>query len=289
MLFSERYGYTKINTDLLKESMPDSLRKQLWNMFNSLLFDISANDKHKTLKKFLFQYYVDRFFNEDIELTNYNKFKSLFNELEWFRVYDFIEFFFINIPDDFIEYLVLYDKEINPDSYPNKNDILIEINKIFNNARVPYRIINGLITPIIDEEEIKEIEKALNVDDKYKAVKEHLKKALALYSNREHPDYQNSIKESITALEGLNQILTGNSNDFSKTIDKLEIHPALKEGFTKLYGWTCDDKGIRHSSVKYEEPLSAGSSEARYMLITTSAFVNYLIEKLGINSEMENI
>ncbi len=46
---------------------------------------------------------------------------------------------------------------------------------------------------------VKEVEEALEC--RYTPVKRHLSNALELLSDRENPDYQNSIKESITAVE----------------------------------------------------------------------------------------
>jgi len=60
-------------------------------------------------------------------------------------------------------------------------------------------------------------------------------------------------------------------------LEKLDIHPAMKQGFSNLYGWTSDEGGIRHG--KFTEPLGICKREARYMLITISAFRNYLIDK----------
>ena len=57
---------------------------------------------------------------------------------------------------------------------------------------------------------------------------------------------------------------------------KNKIHPALNGAFDKLYGYTSNANGIRHANG-----LGEGNStfeEAKYMLISCSAFVNYLKE-----------
>ena len=42
MLFSERYGYKKIDEALLKENMPEHLRTRIWNVFyNKQVFVIT--------------------------------------------------------------------------------------------------------------------------------------------------------------------------------------------------------------------------------------------------------
>jgi len=56
----------------------------------------------------------------------------------------------------------------------------------------------------------------------------------------------------------------------------LEIHTTLKVAWDKLYGWTSDEQGIRHGGIKASE---ADESLAKYMLISCSAFVSYLLEE----------
>jgi len=281
MLFSERYGYKKINEALLRENMPEHLRTRIWNVFYKDVFIIKhwgGVSPGKTFLEPVFNFVItlwDRFFKKNIQYVDEHKYypsmvvdeiKHLFFQLPWYEVYDFIDFF-AQFPWEYEDF-----KEL-------KIRVLQEINLVLQQERAPYRIINDIVTPLTSEEEIKEVEKALSVSDKFKPVRDHLEKALRLMSDRKDPDYENSIKESISALESLVQILRGKRGTLGKLIDELNIHPALKEGFRKLYGWASDEEGIRHG--KFGEPFDLGFAEARYTLITISAFVNYLIEKLG--------
>lgn len=53
------------------------------------------------------------------------------------------------------------------------------------------------------------------------------------------------------------------------------IHKALKSAFNILYGYTSDANGIRHAG-----DIGGPSStfdEAKFMLVSCSAFINYLI------------
>ena len=47
------------------------------------------------------------------------------------------------------------------------------------------------------------------MDTPYSSVNEHVKNALTLFSRRETPDYKNSIKESISAVESIIREITG--------------------------------------------------------------------------------
>ena len=49
----------------------------------------------------------------------------------------------------------------------------------------------------------------------------------------------------------------------------------MKEGFVKLYGYTSDEHGIRHSMLDIPD---IGFAEAKFMLVACSAFANFLID-----------
>lgn len=150
-------------------------------------------------------------------------------------------------------------------------------NKVFEKEFVGYRFVNGFITPITDLTEVSEIEAASATG--YDAVREHIDKALHFLSDRDAPDYANSIKESISSVERMCSIIIGAPTTLGDALKKLEnngvvIHPALKGAFSKLYGYTSDASGIRHAG----ELGGADSTfeEAKFMLVSCCAFVNYL-------------
>jgi hypothetical protein len=140
-----------------------------------------------------------------------------------------------------------------------------------------YRIVSNVVTDITDEAEIEMLEQALE-DDRFSGVAGHLASALDHYSNRAHPDYRNSIKESISAVESMARIVSGNPKatlgDALKTIAaRGALHTSLKDGFLKLYGYTSDEGGIRHAMM--DEP-NLTDTDARYFLLSCTSFVNYL-------------
>lgn len=280
-LFSERYKYKDISEKLNWENMTEGLRNRLWNGFYDFIKLYSVN--YQKIEDLLYAI-GDEFFKMDIVILEeglapvsfyptqsleYKKSKIIgmfrreirnkFFNLNWYEVYDFLEFVFSKIGDKTKE---VFEKSIN---------------LILEQENVPYRFINGRITPIIDREEILEIGKALTHEEKYKPARDHLEKALDLLSDRENPDYANSIKESISALESLVRIIKREKATFGQLIKELNLHPAFKDALSKLYGWTSDEGGIRHG--KTGESLEPGLSEARFMLVLCSAFFNYLIEK----------
>jgi hypothetical protein len=57
--------------------------------------------------------------------------------------------------------------------------------------------------------------------------------------------------------------------------EKIGLHDEQVEGFKHLYWWTSDDdSGIRHARRDNSEPTL---DDARYMLVTCSAFANYVL------------
>ena len=57
---------------------------------------------------------------------------------------------------------------------------------------------------------------------------------------------------------------------------KIPIHPALKAGFSSIYGYTSSAEGIRHA---LQDQPSLKSEDALFMLVACSAFINYLVAK----------
>lgn len=150
-------------------------------------------------------------------------------------------------------------------------------NSVFEQEYVGYRLINCQAQAITDDIEIQTIHEATK--NKYTEVKQHIDKALGFLSDRQAPDYANSIKESISAVERMCSIIIGKPTTLGEALKKLEdngivIHTALKGAFSKLYGYTSDASGIRHAGE-----LGGNDStfeEAKFMLVSCCAFVNYL-------------
>ena len=112
-----------------------------------------------------------------------------------------------------------------------------------------------------------------------RSVSQHSQKALEFLSDS---DYRNSIKESISGVEAAARLVINNEkpvlSDCLKVLEaKHGLHPALKEAFLKLYGFTSASGGIRHALTETgTEPTHA---EAKFMLVACTAFINFLLTK----------
>lgn len=173
----------------------------------------------------------------------------------------------------------------NPYYYKHSNgwwirSIFEAANMCFEQEYIGYRFVDGIIVPISDSYEIEAINGCL--DNKYQSVHEHISKANKLLADREKPDYENSIKESISAVEAICEIITETKGaeatlgNMLKKMEKngIEIHKGLKSAFNILYGYTSDAKGIRHAGDIGGH--SATFEEAKFMLVACCAFINYL-------------
>ena len=188
-----------------------------------------------------------------------------FFKLPWYNIFDFLEL------------VAKYGSEAS------KSSFVAGCNTFLEQENSAYRFIDGKIAEITSEEEISEVENAIERASPYAGVKTHLTSALSMLSDRKTPDYRNSIKESISAVESLAKQISGDQTatlgSILKALEKTHsLHPALKSAFSALYGYTNDAQGIRHALLE-ESHLT--KTDARFMLICCSAFVNYAIDAMA--------
>ena len=135
----------------------------------------------------------------------------------------------------------------------------------------------------MSKDEISEIETAISSGETFSSVNIHLNDALKFLSDRENPNYRNSVKESISSVESMCKILSNDAKaTLASTLNNLEktenLHPALKKAFSSLYGYTSDDGGIRHGLKNDDREIDF--HEAKFMLVVCSSFINYLKSKM---------
>jgi len=273
-LFSQRMGIKPVKTVIQVDFMDDDLRNSLWNALCLFYWSkvegdwiLSLINAHiDLLLKIL---WLDYFKKPIDTLSNYwsemrEKIKKYFFNCEWYEVYDFIEFIANNYPD----------KKVN-------TKFMEFCNSLLERELSAYRFVGGKITQITSEIEISEIEEALENSKPLKGVNTHLKRALDLLANRKSPDYRNSIKEAISAVEAICKLITREKRAtlgqaLKRIEEKVSLHPSLKNAFNNLYGYTSDAEGIRHALL--DEP-NLSFEDAKFMLVSCSAFINYLISK----------
>ncbi len=275
--FSQRMGIKKTKLEQI-DSMDDDLKTAIWNAIYRVVI---KNSEHSVSFKYMNDFAVSvwtDFYKRTVDnaphVNNYQswnrftpQFKQDFFSLEWNRVYDLMEYLTNDI------HLTLEQQE----------DFTKECNVALQKELSAYRFIANKITPITSNEEVKEINEALTAFGPYA---DYLDKSLKLLANRTSPDYTNSFKESINAVEAACRLILGDDKaTLGKALKKLEgkigtLHPALLEVFTKLYGYTCDAKGIRHGQLGDSH---VDFTEAKFMFIACSAFINYLLANAAVS------
>lgn len=280
--FSDRNGIKKENTLIQIYELEESSRIKMLNFIIKVMNRIYDGNGYWDDDFQAFSQYV--FSEIYIERLNVRKYKMtevlpLLEETFYFGTYDDVLTVFEAIVQYWEDYLSDNGDEIIGGS------IYKIANGLLEREYIGYRFINGLLVGISNETEISSIEETLG--NQYSVVGEHIAKALTLLSDRDNPDYENSIKESISGVESMCCILTnmkGKDATLGKAIKKLKdngikIHPALEEAYNKLYGYTSDAGGIRHS--KGLGDLNATFAEAKYMLVACTAFINYLMDMMA--------
>ena len=279
MSFFEREGMTPEKSIQINR-IDDTLRNHLWNVVFEIFFkdgicpeyfnDSSSIERFGAFGSKLSSAWTD-FFEKKRNLlpnrtsTHLQLYNDYIADGDWIQVYRFLE------------YLVALDAE-NSDLYQQR------FNHYLDKEKSAYRFVKGKITPLTSIIEISEISTALEQPDSFYGAKEHLERALQHLSEKLDPDYRNSIKESISAVESVIKVLVPNSakETLGETLKKLAIerksHKGLWNGFSNIYGWTGAEAGIRHGIVDNESPTQA---DAKFMLVACSAFVNYLIASLA--------
>ena len=96
-------------------------------------------------------------------------------------------------------------------------------------------------------------------------------------------DWAGSVRESIHSVESVaRQLDSGAAKTLEPALKSLEkrgaLHTALKDAFSKLYGYTSDEQGIRHALLDQPE-ANVGIDEAVFMLGACASFASYLWRK----------
>lgn len=278
MRFSERYGHKPVKDIIQLESIDSELKNGLWS-----LLQIHCWNKIKPSSGSYggTEYYITSDINQEhfglCQRMWFNHFKrpldnlhhdwdsvlreirEIFYKFKWYEIYDFIEFVANNYED-----------------LKWKNNFCSHCNSLLEREMSAYRFLDGVITKITEKEEIQAIQTA--IDSNPNPVITHIRRALELLSDRDSPDYRNSIKESISSVESLVGLsVQTKGRTLGHLLKQLEsdnsLHPALTSAFSKLYGYTSDEGGIRHALMDAD---SNDFHDAKFMLVACSAFTNYI-------------
>lgn len=273
MKFSQRQGIVGLPKQMAPDAMTPELRVSFWNVLCIFVWNsddfadgYNSSGRWRGVAQSLWISFFKKSFSTipprvDRFLELLEKFVT---NAEWHEVYDFLE--------------AVMDMERR-----ERNDGQLEggLNAVLTAELAAYRILSSQFIPITTQEEVDLLNRE-TVDSSFAAVSGHLRSALSLLSDRTAPDYRNSIKESISAVEAMSRIVSENPKaTLGEALNTLEktgrLHKALKSGFSAIYGYTNDADGIRHAMM--DEP-SLSIEDAKFFLLSCASFTSYLKSKL---------
>jgi hypothetical protein len=267
--FSQRMGLAPVPPQLKIGEVSDELRRLLFYRINSEIereerFSYESFYFRNEWKKVAEDLHVVFFGNR--ASTFKNDPHSLKKRLEQFSDHSEIGRLF-----DLVEFLARHpvcSKEL-------KNDLA----EAFVNARAAYRIVDSQIVAIGTEQQGAAFERSLVEADRIGAgaARHHL---VAAGLELRRGDWAGSVRESIHAVESMAIRLAPDETSLGAALRKLEqkgrIHGSLKQAFGALYGYSSDEKGVRHALV-FEDKSDVNEADALFMLGACASFVSYLI------------
>jgi hypothetical protein len=268
--FSQRYGLAPAPTILSFKV----ISKELWtDLFNTLQLvcresveredlaqDVWTHFLHKPIGRIPIQSYTGETLAESVieqARSDFEREQDHSNP----RLYDLVEFV----------YASQYSRSM-------RASLQASVNADLKRDFASVSMIGGYIVPVSDDEQRQAIELAMQ--GPLPEVGSQLRVALSLLADRDKPNYRDSIKNSISAVESLCRHIVGDSKatlgDALKELKKarVTIHPALEKAFGELYGYASDI--ARHGLIGSD---NLDVEDARHMLVTCSAFINYLVVK----------
>jgi len=205
---------------------------------------------------------IDEFSNIfDVQVS---KFKNLIMNKKYNEVFDFPQFLFRH-------------PKTSPDLYKKLQNIIEQYH-------CAYSVIDEgpTIIPATTEQEAQSIKQAVQSAQEagFHGAHKHLLEATECVNSE---NYAGAVRESIHAVESVACILNENSKTSLKPAlneleKKINIHQALKNGFSSIYGYTNDEEGIRHAL--HEEEANIDEADALFMIGACASFVTYLLKNL---------
>ena len=185
------------------------------------------------------------------------------NGVHWYDIYDFVEALYkvlgVNLPDDFTK----------------------DINTILAACLSRYRFIDGHITRMLDDDEMKEISKAMQQSAN---ISKHIETAVSEYGRRIDANMNKVVSSAVLAVEScVVESVEKKKDTLGQALDYYQKHCSknarlddkLVQAIKAFYKYTCQS-GIRHGGSDYP---CLDEAEARMSLVIASALTNFLVER----------
>jgi hypothetical protein len=266
--FSQRVAGRLPFTSGLSEAS-GNLRTATWNVLHYKLFPAQRDSdwqRYQSTAKILWNHFHWRI----DEVPHYAHDGQKFFRNHWFG-WPWPDFF------DALEFAVqLLEPQHNPIGQAKWYE---SINAVLEEEGCAYRFIARELAPVTNPTEMTEVQSA--AECAIAPVAEHIREALGCLPPNPNSSPRNSVKESISAVEAAFKHLVGQPTatlgEGLKLFEKKfgPLHASIRRGLDHLYAYTNGPDGIRHALV--DDAAEVTIDDARFMVVTCSAFVNYLI------------
>ena len=285
--FNQRVG---LESTPVEDDFPQSARNGLMYILQQFIDDDFIKTRH--LSSSLHAIYLELLrtgksdflsIDKNIDIGDCHK---LLGEMPWDKVYVFCERVYDNLLIEKSSY-DSYNEESHLDMPLEQVKALFEseLNNLCSEENLGYRFQEGQFYKPGRPQTQKNIIKANTVlaDHRLHRVKVHYNKACRFFNERINPDYQNSVKEALCALESAAEIMSGKkvSKDFSREISKLsgpdtdKLPPPVVQAMIKIFGYRGTGEGVSHGNT---DGLQVSRFEAELILSIVGAFVTYLVD-----------
>ena len=278
--FSQRYGYESVPEPMQLEELSGDLRREIWNAMRRHLDTKASIDMYTDVID-----YSDEEVSQFIENILGRILRRPEDEID--TSYDGVmsQFKSLILQGSFNEVLDLVEIMSN-DSECVEGEFVNSISESFERCAAAYWLDKSnypyKFFPRSNEAQGEATRKAIKTirDGGMEGAATHLRDAAAHINARQFAD---SISDSIHAVESVARRIDPKSKTLRPALNSLEKaglikHPALKEAFAKLYGYTSDEQGIRHSLTDKNSP-DVDLDEAMFMFGACASFAAYLVNK----------
>ncbi len=286
LTFSQRNDYKSMPEPMRLEEISDDLRREIWNetrrflisiSFGNVTYSVFESDETRFIERVL-----GRLLNkpEDEINTRYDRvlyiFKEIIQESSFYNVLDVVE-------------LILHEKYQLATAQKlaaAQNKFSAEIRRSFERHTAAYWLDTSSFPPRFFPRSTRMQGEATRSaietirDGGMKGAETHLRQAAENVNARQ---FANSITDSIHAVESVARTIDPEAKTLGPALDSLQRsgvlkHPALKEAFSKLYGYTNDEQGIRHPLLDKDSP-DVDLDDAMFMFGACASFAAYLVNK----------
>ena len=280
LTFSQRHGYVPLPDPMQMEQVSDDLRIEIWNAIREILLSIRSY----SLQEYSNECYFDEESSRFIERVLGRVLIIAEDEID--TTYDevFSQFKTLILQGSFNEVLDLV--EIVANNRPPEDGFVNRISNSFERCAAAYWLDKSnypyQFFPRSSKAQGEATQEAIKTirDGGMEGAATHLRDAAAHINAQQFAD---SISDSIHAVESVARQIDPKSKTLGPALNSLEKaglikHPALKEAFSKLYGYTSDEQGIRHALLEKNSP-DVDLDEAMFIFGACASFAAYLVNK----------